>query len=211
MRTMSVRIAIRSRRRQWVAITLLLIVWLIIGSPNPKIVEASMFPNSVNHVSDPSSNLEGSLTVLRGTDGGAAAIRVELHNPSASQDIVLKVNAEMSAFIMLTVTDQQGVVLSKPAKKFKSSEIQQFITVRIPRGASDCWQAPLMAQLPANQIPEQGMKCRLVVNVALLSSKVDVDGQPADGDFQSSLLTLYDMDLLFTRKALTENAAAATS
>jgi len=124
--------------------------------------------------------------------------------------VVLTVNTEMSAFIMLTVTDEQGTILSKPARKFASSEAQQFDMVRIGRGSSHRWRVPIDAQLEESAIPEQGMRGRLVVNVALQFSRVSGDEQPADDDFNISVLTLYDMDVLFTRAALREGASPAT-
>lgn len=170
-----------------------------------------MFPDRVNRVTDPKSNLECSLTVLRGADGGASAVVVELCNPSEDHDVVLKVNTEMSAVIMLTATDHQGNVLSKAARKFNSSESQRFVTVRIAHASSHRWCVPIAAQLLASEVPEQGMKGRLVVNVALLFSKVSSDEQPSDADFQSSLLTLHDMDLLFTRATLSEGTEPLTA
>jgi hypothetical protein len=165
-----------------------------------------MFADSKNRDTAPESNIEGSWTVLRGSDGGASAVVVELRNLSNDDDIVLKINTEMSAVIMLTATDHQGMVLSKPARKFSTSEVQEFVSVRIARASAHRWRVPIIAQLPASNIPEQGVKGRLVVNVALLFSKVSSDEQPADADFKSSLLTLYDMDVLFTRAALSEGA-----
>ena len=50
-----------------------------------------------------------------------------------------------------------------------------------------------------------------MVNVALLFSKVGNDEQPADVDYQQSLLTLYDMDLLFTRSTLAETTSLPTT
>jgi len=173
--------------------------------------EANMFPDHANRVTDPASDLEGSLTVLRGSDGGASAIVVDLCNPSNDHDVVLKINAEMSAFIMLTVTDEQGTVLSKPARKFNSSEVQGFVTTRIGRASSHHWRVPIAAQLDAGVIPKQGLTGRLVVNVALLFSKVSGDEQPADADLKSSLLTLYDMNVLFTRAALSEDSRPPTA
>jgi hypothetical protein len=170
-----------------------------------------MSADRLYQVTDPESNLECSLTVLRGDDGGVSAVVVELRNPSDDYDVVLRVSTEMSAFIMLTVTDEQGTVLSRPARKFESSEAQQFDIVRIGRGSSHRWWVPIAAQLDASAIPEQGMKGRLVVNVALLFSKVSGDEQPADDDFEISVLTLYDMDVLFTRAALSEGAGPATT
>ena len=97
------------------------------------------------------------------------------------------------------VTDDQGRVLSKPARKFNSSEIQQFDVVRIGRASSHHWRVPISAQLDASAIPKQGLKGRLVVNVALLFSKASGDWQPADdGSFESSIVTLCDMDLRLT-------------
>ena len=165
-------------------------------------MDASNFPDRVNQVTDAKSNLECSLTILQGADGGASAVVVELSNLSKDHDVNLKVNTEMSAFIMLTATDQQGTVLSMPAKRFNTSETQQFVMVRIERASSHQWRVPIANQLPVSDIPEQGMKGRLVVNVALLFSKASGDKQPSDVDFQNSLLTLYDMDILFTRNAL---------
>jgi hypothetical protein len=170
-----------------------------------------MFPDRAIRVADPESHLECAMTVLRGSDGGAAAVVVELRNLSDERDVVLKVNAELSAFIILTVTDQQGAVLSTPARLFNSSEAQQFATVRIARSSSHRWRAPIVAQVPAGGLPEQGIRGRLVVNVALLFVEPSGDEQPVDADFRRSLLTLYDMDVRFTRAALSEGARPATA
>src|SRR5881392_4102866 len=131
-----------------------------------------MFPDYANRVTDPDSGLEARLTVLRDGGGGAQAVLVELHNPSDRDGVVLKVNTEMSAFIMLTVSDEQGNVLSKPARKFSSSERQRFVTVRLGPASSRDWRVPIAAQLDASALPQQGLKGRLVVNVALLFSRV---------------------------------------
>ena len=170
-----------------------------------------MFPDRVDRVTDPASNLEGGLTLLRGSDGGVSAVVVELRNLSEEHDVVLKVNTEMSAVIMLTATDHEGTVLSTPARKFDSSEDQHFLTVRIAPASWHRWRVPMAAQVPASEIPAEGMKGRLAVNVALLFSKVRGDEQPDDADFRSSLLTLYDMDVLFTRAALREGARSAAA
>jgi hypothetical protein len=168
-----------------------------------------MSPDRVYRVTDPKSNLECSLNILRGGDGGASAVVVELRNPSDDHDMVLKVNTE--TFIMLTVTDEQGTVLSKPARMVNSSEAQRFDTMRIARASSHRWCVPIAAQLDASEIPEQGMNGRLVVNVALLFSKVSGDEQSADADFKNSVLTLYDMDILFTQAALSEGTKPPTA
>lgn len=173
--------------------------------------EVNMSADRVYRVTDSESNLEGNLTVLRGSDGGISAVVVELRNLSDDHDVVLKVNTEMSAFIMLTVTDEQGTVLSRPARRFNSSEAPRFDIVRIARASSHRWRVPISAQLDASAIPEQGMKGRLVVNVALLFSKVSGDEQPADAGFKISVLTLYDMDILFTQAALSEGTKPPTA
>jgi len=162
-------------------------------------------------VIDPQSKLECSLTVLRGDDDGASAVVVELRNSSEDYDVVLRVNTQTSTFIMLTVTDEQGSVLSKPARMFSSSDVQRFDLVRIARASSHRWRAPIAAQLDASTIPEPGMKGRLVVNVALLFGMVSGGKQPGDADFKSSVLTLYDMNVVFTRAALRAGAAPPTA
>jgi hypothetical protein len=159
------------------------------------LTEVNVFPESVNRVTDPESHLEAGLTVLHGKDGGAAAVIVELFNRSSDHDVILKVNTEMSAFIMLTVNDPKGALLSKPARKFNSSEVQRFDSVRIAPASSHRWRVPIAAQLDASAIPEQGMKGRLTVNIALFFG--------ADGP-GTSLLTLYDTNLAFTRASLSQ-------
>ena len=122
--------------RQWAAVLLLVgLDFLPVCQPK-KAREVDMFPDHVNRLTDTKSDLVCSLTVLRGADGGASAVVVELRNPSEDHDVVLKVNTEMSAVIMLTVTDHQGTVLSRPARKFNSSEVQRFVTVRIAHALS---------------------------------------------------------------------------
>ena len=142
------------------------------------------------------------MTLLHGEDGGVSAVSLELRNPSQDRDVLLKVNREMSAFIMLTVTDDQGAVLSKPARKFDTSESQQFDLVRIGRASAHEWRVPLTAQLDPARLPEQGLQGRLVVNVALLYHSLSGTSKPAADDFALSMLTLYDMDVLFTPSAL---------
>jgi hypothetical protein len=198
-----------SRRCAWIALLLGFFASSCVPAHENK--EANMFPDHANRVTDPESDLESSLTVLRGGDGGAAAVVVELRNPANADNLVLKVNTEMSAFIMLTVTDQQGTVLSKPARKFNTSDAQPFDIVRIGRGSSHRWRVPIAAQLDASAIPKQGLNGRLVVNVALLFTKVSGNEQPADEDFKSSVLTLHDMDLSFTQAALSEGTKPGTA
>jgi hypothetical protein len=135
---------------------------------------------------------------------------VELRLLSGDHDVVLKVNTETSAVIMLTATDQAGTVLSTPARRFDTSERQQFVTVRIGRASPHRWRVPLAAQVPTRSIPEEGLAGRLVVNVALRFSAVRTDQPPDDTDFESSLLTLYDMDVRFTRAALQEGTGPVT-
>ncbi|MEO7732819.1 MAG: hypothetical protein ABIY55_17765 [Kofleriaceae bacterium] len=129
-------------------------------------------------------------------------MEVELRNPSGDRDVILRVNQEMSAFILLTVTDAHGAVLSKPAKKFDSSEPQHLDLLRLSPGASHHWRVPIAAQLEANTVPEHGMTGRLVVNVALLFDAVGRDEAPVDADFQISIVTLFDMETRFTRTTL---------
>jgi hypothetical protein len=169
------------------------------------------FPDLVTTVTDPQSNLIATLDVIRGGDGGASAVLVELRNPPQDHDVVLRVNTERSAFIMLTATDRQGTVLSTPARKFDSSEHQRSDTVRIAGGSAHKWRVPIAAQLPTDEIPKEGVAGRLVVNIALLFAKVSGDQQPADADFETSMLTLYDMDVVFTLTALEEGVQLATT
>ena len=87
-----------------------------------------MFPGQLYRVTDTGSNLEASLTVLRASDGGASAIFVDLHNSSNNQDVILKVYADISAFIMLTVTDNQGSVLSKAGQEIQLLRREAHVT-----------------------------------------------------------------------------------
>lgn len=170
-----------------------------------------MPPDRVCVAADPRSGLEGTLTILRGGDGGASAVDVELRNPADGHEVALQVNNETSAFIMLTVTDQQGTVLSEPARRFDSSETQRFSAVRMERGSSRRWRVPIAAQLRPSAVPEQGMTGRLVVNVALAFNRVRGSEQPADVGPELSVLTLYHMEVLFTRAALREGAKPLTA
>ena len=151
---------------------------------------------------DPES-LEGSLEILTGADGGTAAVAIELRNRS-SVDLLLKVNTEMSAVIVITAADTEGRVLSKGGKKFDSSEAQRFTAVRIPPSSSHRWRVPLSTQLPLDAIPDAGVRGRLVVNVALLFRKASSGHQPTDDDYTTSIMTLSATDVLFTRAALRE-------
>jgi hypothetical protein len=161
-----------------------------------------MSEGHLSQVEDPQSNLECTLAILRDADGGVSAVDVELRYLRDDYGVVLKVNTEMSAFIMLTVTDNQGIVLSKPAKKFDHLESQHFDIVQIKFGRSHNWRVPLAAQLEESVIPIHGLKGRLVVNVALLFSKLSSAEAPANSDFKLSIVTLYDMNATFTRSAL---------
>ena len=158
---------------------------------------------SVYQATDPGSGLDCSMNLQRGEDGGLAAIGLELRNPSEVRDVLLKANREISAFIMLAATNDQGTVLSKPARKFDTSESQQFDFVRIGRDSAHEWCVPLATQLDPGRLPEQGIQGRLVVNIALLYQTLSGTSQPAADDFSLSMLTLYDMDVLFTPSALT--------
>lgn len=170
-----------------------------------------MDPDRVDRVTDPASNLEGVLSLLRGSDGGVSAVDIGFRNLSADQDIVLKVNTELSAVIMLTVADHDGTVLSTPGRRFDTSEDQGFIHVRIAPAAVHRWRMPIADQVPSNAIPAEGLNGRLVVNIALLFSRDRGNWRSDAADFASTLLTLYDMDLRFTRKALREGSTHATT
>ena len=61
-----------------------------------------------------------------------------------------------------------------------------------------------LPRVAAGAIPQQRLSGRLVVNVALLFSKVRAGAAEANADVSTSILTLYDMDLPFTRAALKE-------
>ena len=158
---------------------------------------------------DAQSNIEARLSVLRGPDGGATSVVVDLSN-QADDDVVLKVNTALSAFIMLTVADDQGTILSKPARQFTSDEVQQFDFVRLPPGASHQWRVPIANQLDDSAIPDAELHGRLVVNVVLLFSKTR-KAESAEDDFKTSILTLYDTNVLFTRAALGEGKWAPTN
>jgi hypothetical protein len=170
-----------------------------------------VFPERLCRATDPESGLECSLTVLRAGDRGASAVVVELRNLSTSHDVVLSVNTDLTAFVMLTVTDAHGVVLSSPARRFHTGEVMYASVVPIPRASSHRWRVPIAAQLSEFKIPEQGLEGRLVVNLALLFDTTSGAAEPTDANFTSSLVTLYDMDVLFTRAALTEGTKFAQS
>jgi hypothetical protein len=153
---------------------------------------------------DAESNIQASFRIVQGSDGGASAVTIELTNTSRSDEVVLKVNTALSAFITITVTDDQGAVLSKPARKFSSAEQQSFELVRLAPGASQRWRVPLAEQLDASAIPAGSLKGRLVINVLLLYRKSGQGEQPSGTEFKSSVMTLSDMDVRFTRVALNE-------
>ncbi len=170
-----------------------------------------MCADHVHRVTDAQSNLEAGLTVVRGSDGGASAVVIELTNVATDHDVVLNINSALSAFITLTVTDEQGTVLSKPARKFKSSEDQQFDLVRIARGSSLQWRVPIAEQIESSALPPAELKGRLVVNILLLFRKVKDNEHAAEDEFESSIMTLYDMDVMFTRAALSEGEWVPTN
>jgi len=163
-----------------------------------------MCADRVHRVADALSKLEANLTIVRGSDGGASAVVVELANVSTDHDVVLRVNTVTSAFIVLTVTDDQGTVLSKPARTFNTSEVQQFESVRIARSSAHQWRVSIGEQLEPSALSPAELKGRLVVNVLLLFSKVKDNEHAAEDELQSSIITLYDMDVMFTRTALSE-------
>lgn len=154
------------------------------------------------HATAPRSGLHAALEVLRAEDGGATAVRVALRAASGGPAVVLKANEEMSAFIALTVTDARGTVLSRPARRFSSEEEQTFRVERIAPGESRRWRVPLTGQLDAGAVPPAGMRGRLVVNVTLLVGSGPGADVSATGGFETEIVTLYDMDVLFTRAAL---------
>jgi hypothetical protein len=168
-----------------------------------------MFADEMLRATDAQSNIEARLSVVRGTDGGAASVVVDLSN-QADDDVVLKVNTALSAFIMLTVADEQGTILSKPARQFTSEEIQQFDFLRIPPGASHQWRVPIANQMDIDAIPDAELNGRLVVNVVVLFSRT-TKVESAEDDFQTSILTLYDTNVLFTRASLSEGNWAPTN
>jgi hypothetical protein len=151
---------------------------------------------------DAKSDIEASFHIVHGDDGGASAVTVELTNKSGSDDVTLRVNTALSAFITITVTDEQGTVLSKSARKFSSAEQQSFELVRLAPGASQRWHVPLGEQCEAGAIPAGSMNGRLVINVLLLYRKSPQGEQPSDTDFESSIMTLSDMKVTYTRAAL---------
>jgi hypothetical protein len=164
--------------------------------------EAKMFEERVYHATDPGSRTEGRLTLLREKDGSASAVTVELSNPVRDSDLILKINSAMSAFIMLTVTDDQGRLLSAPARKFNTEETQHIEALRIPAGSAHSWTVPIASQMPVDAVAEGGMSARVVVNVALQYARVKAGGQASDADFQVSVLTLHDMDVVLTPASL---------
>lgn len=170
-----------------------------------------MCEDRVHRITDAPSNLEAEWTIVRGSDGGASAVVVELTNVSADHDVVLRVNTALSAFIMLTVTDAQGTVLSKPARTFDSSEVQQFETVRIARMSTHQWRVPLVDQIEPGALPSAELQGRLVVNILLLFRKVKHNVHAAEDHFESSIVTLYDMDVKFTRAALSGSERVSTN
>jgi hypothetical protein len=153
--------------------------------------------------------VEGRFDLVAGGDGGISAVSVELTNASSTDDVVLKVNSALSAFITLTVTDAQGGVLSKSGRKFSSAERQTFELVRLGPGEARRWRVPLGDQVDAHALAGGRVQGRLVINVLLLYRTVRAGAHEgaSDTDFKSSILTLSDMDVTFTRAALGEGAS----
>ncbi len=166
-----------------------------------------MSNEGADRVTDAASHVEARFTLVQGANGGAAAVSVELTNTAASGDVLLNVNSALSAFVTLTVTDGQGGVLSKAGRKFSSAERQRFDVVRLGPGQGRRWRVPLGEQLDASALPDGRLQGRLVVNVLLQFRRLRTGEQPGEGDFESSILTLSDMDVTFTRAALSEGAS----
>ena len=153
----------------------------------------SQFPDKILTATDPVSELEGRLTLHREVDDGVSAINVALFNPT-DHPVVLKVNTELSAFLLVAATDDRGRQLSTPSRKFATDEQQGFQTVALQPGNQQSWRTALADWIPADRVPEEGLSGRLVVNVALVLTTDHGDQQP--------MLTLYDTDVRFTRRAI---------
>ena len=72
------------------------------GTTRP--AEDTVFQDRMHRSTEPTSGLEGRLQLVLGPDGGVREVVVELHNPSPDHDVLIRVNAETSAFIMLAVS-----------------------------------------------------------------------------------------------------------
>lgn len=166
-----------------------------------------MSNQGADRATDAASQIEGRFTLEQGADGGTTAVSVELTNTAASGDVLLNVNSALAAFIALTVTDGQGGVLSTSGRKFSSAEQQSFDVVRLGPGQSRRWRVPLGEQLDASALPDGRLQGRLVINVLLQFRRVRTGAPPGEGEFDSSILTLSDMDVTFTRAALSEGAS----
>src|SRR5579871_4492425 len=135
-----------------------------------------------NRATDAQSHVEGRLELVLGQDGGVSAVTLELTNTSTGDDVVLKVNSALSAFMTLTATDAQGQVLSKPGRKFSSAEQQAFELVRLGPSEARRWRVPLGDQLAASALPAEGVQGRLVLNVLLLFQTLRHGTSAGQGD-----------------------------
>jgi hypothetical protein len=147
------------------------------------------FPVRMPTATDDASGLSATLTLETDDDGAVAAANVEIAN-SSDEPAIFTVNSDPSAFLMVDATDDHGQVLSTPPRKFATDEPQEFDIIGLEPGASRSWHIHLANWIPADRVPEDGVAGRLVVTVVLTL------------DERLVLLTVYDTDVRFSRKAL---------
>ena len=148
------------------------------------------FHERITEARDTELKLRCQIKMASDIDGGVYGLVILITNESGEKDFEFRVNNELSASYLVTITDSNGLVLSKEPKIFRTDERQTFNEVLIPKKSSHEWLIPLKTQLRESTLRAQTMDaCRVNVSVVLAWEPVRI-------------LNLYDTNVRLTQESL---------
>ena len=163
---------------------------------------------------DKESNVSGSIHFLEDVAGGVYGFTLSLHKGPDSHDVVLKINDELSSFVMVNITDEAGNVLSKSPRRMTTDTMdpenkQSFSYIRLSQTSNHEWFVPISSYLTdISELDFQEMQnVRIVINVTFNFSLVGAHKLVPEQNFASALLTFYDVEAHLTKEALKGDAA----
>jgi hypothetical protein len=151
-------------------------------------------PASVLRAHDPATGLTGRLDVLLGTDGGVAAVQVEVRN-TTDHDLALRYHDDPRITVTVAVTDRAGVALNPPSPLLDTSSGGRQVERTLSPGTSLHWLVRLSDRMPLDELPAERVPARLFVAVAL--DVVAAGGVAADP--VTVIMTMYDAQVELTR------------
>ena len=164
------------------------------------------FDPSLHEVFNKETNIHFKMDLLQDHDGNTYALKFILRKGPEVEDVILRISQDLAAFVMISITDDKGNILSKSPQKISAhrKQRQKVSFIRVSETSAHEWLIPVSSTLKSQEILQGEVKGRVVVSFAFSYSRVTKDQQTAEAAFEHRLISLHDANLKFVTTPTTK-------